>query len=726
MNARRLPTSAESIFTATRTALLGWARGGGLTWLHIFKTVLAALLVMGLSMRLDLPSPRTAMVTVFIVMQPQTGMVLAKSFYRFAGTIIGAVVTITITAVFGQVPQLFLLSIALWIGFCTFGAALNRNFRAYGFVLSGYTTALIGIPALAHPDGVFLAATTRVSELSMGIFCSAIVSSIVFPQRVADTLRDVVRARYSRFTQLVTETFSGASTPESAKDFHARFAADVVALETLSSMAVFEDWGTRRRAGRVAQLNTEFMNVSTRFRALHQWLGRLRGQGSAHVVDAIETCLRDVPALLALPDNKPVRTATDAAHAEAQLRVFVASLPGRLSYARERLARLPDEALLEFDSAAELLERFVVEMLAYTQTYASLASETDTREPTAARYVSKTNYVSAGVAGFRAATALLLSSAFWYETAWPAGPGAVLNTAVNSALVSTMPQPTAGAWQMTWGTLVAAVIAPVMLFGVYPRIDGYVMLCLVLAPVLMFGVWTTTRRGGMGFGLGYCISLCVLAGPDNMMNYNVEGTLNDALGLVISMVIVTVACAVIFPPARPWLRKRLLRDLLDQAVGACTRRMTRARLILESHTRDIGHQLTALSTDDPAFQATAASWMFTVLDVGHAVLELREELATIPKAWNDVEDACRSVVDGIALLFDSPTAARLASAREAVDAAVSVVRAVARSKPATREARATFERMSGYLHFLRVTLAELPTPVHTDAAEWLQAFLARH
>ncbi|RDK01515.1 hypothetical protein DLM46_17000 [Paraburkholderia lacunae] len=238
MNARRLPTSSESFFTATRTALLGWARGDGLAWLHIFKTVLAALLVMGLSMRIDLPSPRTAMVTVFIVMQPQTGMVLAKSFYRFAGTIIGAVVTITITAVFGQVPELFLLSIAIWIGVCTFGAALNRNFRAYGFVLSGYTTALIGIPALAHPDGVFLAATTRVSELSMGIFCSAIVSSIVFPQRVADTLRDVVRARYSRFTQLVTETFSGASTPESAKDFHARFAADVVALEALSSVAV--------------------------------------------------------------------------------------------------------------------------------------------------------------------------------------------------------------------------------------------------------------------------------------------------------------------------------------------------------------------------------------------------------------------------------------------------------------------------------------------------------
>jgi uncharacterized membrane protein YccC len=721
-----LPTSSESFLAATRAAVVGWARGSGLTWLHIFKTVLAALLVMGLSMRLDLPAPRTAMVTVFIVMQPTTGMVLAKSFYRFAGTIIGAVVTVAVTAVFGQVPELFLLSLALWIGFCTFGAALNRNFRAYGFVLSGYTTALIGIPALAHPDGVFLAATTRVSELSMGIFCSAIVSSIVFPQRLSDTLRDVVRARYSRFTQLVTETFSGVNNPDSAKDFHARFAADIVALETLSGVAVFEDWGTRRRAGRVAQLNTDFMNVSTRFRALQQWLGRLRGQGNnADAVDAIETCLRDVPALLALPVNKPVRTATDASQAEAQLREFVVILPGRLADTRERLSHLPDAALLEFDTAAELLERFVVEMLLYTQTYASLASETDTREPTAARYVSKTNFVSAGVAGFRAAAALLLSSVFWYETAWPAGPGAVLNTAVNSALVSTMPQPIKGAWQMTWGTIVAAIIAPVMLFGVYSRIDGYVTLCLVLAPVLAFGVWTTTRPGGMGFGLGYCISFCVLAGPDNMMNYNVEGTLNDALGLIVSMVIVTAACAVIFPPARPWLRKRLLRDLLDQVVGACTRRMTGARLILESHSRDIGHQLTALSTDDPEFQATAAAWMFTVLDVGHAVLELREDITHIPEAWQDTSGACKDAVEAIAVLFDSPTAAHLAAARGAVEQALSMLRDAARHKRSTSEARATFECMSGYLHFIRVTMAALPAPELTDASKWLQAFLAR-
>jgi uncharacterized membrane protein YccC len=329
------------------------------------------------------------------------------------------------------------------------------------------------------------------------------------------------------------------------------------------------------------------------------------------------------------------------------------------------------------------------------------------------------------VAGLRSAAAILLRAVRWDETAWPAGPGAVLNTAINSALVSTMPQPTAAARQMTWGTLVAALVAPMMLFGIYPHIDGFPMLCAVLAPVLMFGVWASTRPGGMGFGLGYCISFSVLAGPDNMMNYNVEGTLNDTLGLIISMVIVTLACAVIFPPARPWLRKLLLRDLLEQVVAACNWRMTRARFVLESHTREIGHQLIALSADDPELQAMAASWTFTVLDVGHAVLELREQIMHFPPAEKKAGDACRDAVDGIALLFDSPKAAHLAAAGEAIDHAVMLVRELARSKRATHEARSTFERTTVYLHFIRVTLAELPRPVHVHPQEWLQAFLMR-
>jgi hypothetical protein len=82
MSAQKPVTPDVDHLSALFDALGNWARTEGQVWMHVCKTVAAALLAMGIAMRLDLASPRTAMVTVFILMQPQTGMVLAKSLAR--------------------------------------------------------------------------------------------------------------------------------------------------------------------------------------------------------------------------------------------------------------------------------------------------------------------------------------------------------------------------------------------------------------------------------------------------------------------------------------------------------------------------------------------------------------------------------------------------------------------------------------------------------------------
>ena len=159
-----------------RRGFFDWARSDGVTWVYIFKVLIAAFLTLWLAMRLELPQPRTAMITVFIVMQPQSGQVFAKSFYRFLGTLAGSAMMVTLIALFAQNTELFLGSLAIWVGICSAGAARCRNFRAYGFVLAGYTAAMVGLPALAHPDGAFMAAVWRVLEISLGILCSTVVA----------------------------------------------------------------------------------------------------------------------------------------------------------------------------------------------------------------------------------------------------------------------------------------------------------------------------------------------------------------------------------------------------------------------------------------------------------------------------------------------------------------------------------------------------------------------
>jgi hypothetical protein len=87
------------------------------------KTTASALIALLVAFTFNLDQPQWALLTVFIVAQPQSGLVLAKSFYRIIGTLLGAVVALLLVALFAQERVLFLGALALWIGLCTFGSA---------------------------------------------------------------------------------------------------------------------------------------------------------------------------------------------------------------------------------------------------------------------------------------------------------------------------------------------------------------------------------------------------------------------------------------------------------------------------------------------------------------------------------------------------------------------------------------------------------------------------
>src|SRR6516165_6882175 len=105
------------------------------------KTTASGLIALLVAFTFNLDEPQWALLTVFIVAQPQSGLVLAKSFYRIIGSLIGAAVALLFVALFAQERVLFLGALALCIGFCTFGSQYAKNFAAYSFVLSGYTVA---------------------------------------------------------------------------------------------------------------------------------------------------------------------------------------------------------------------------------------------------------------------------------------------------------------------------------------------------------------------------------------------------------------------------------------------------------------------------------------------------------------------------------------------------------------------------------------------------------
>ncbi|MGF6955018.1 FUSC family protein [Paraburkholderia youngii] len=711
-------TARPASFAALYEAAAHWARTDGLVWMYLFKSLAACFLALGIAMKLDLPQPRTAMTTVFIVMQPQSGAVFAKSFYRICGTLVGLVVMLALIGLFAQQPELFLITTAIWVGICTAGAARNRNFRSYGFVLAGYTAALIGIPAWQHPDGAFLSALTRVAEVVIGIICAGAVSGLVFPQFAGQQMRSTVRARFSAFVEYVSASLAGRNDRAQIEATNARFVADIVGFEAARSIAMFEGPDSRMRGGRLARLNSEFMTASTRFHALHQLMNRLRENGThgaSIAIDALEPYFKEIAPLLA-KSGEPVLSAVDAAHAAAQLDTYRSELPKRVRATRDELETHPDAPLLDFDTGAELLYRFIDDLHAYAATYASLAVDTHARERWIERYEPKTNAIAAGVAGLRAAIVMLVLGAFWIATAWPSGSTLTLDAAAVCALASSSPDPKRTAFQMAGGTVLATLMGMTAVFGVYPHIDGFVMLCVALTPFLLLGVFMTTRAKLAGYGVGYCIFFCFLAGPDNVIHYDPSSFMNDALALVLSMLVASIAFAVLLPPSTPWLRNRLLVDLRRQVVLAGRASLARVRSRFESGARDLMFQINSLSQNEPETKRDTLRWLFSVLEVGNAVIDLRREIATLPNEaryhkaapWRV---ALRSLRDALAALFERPREQHFARALAATADAIEQVQQLMAGFTPSREERHQLLRILSQLHFIRTALLDPQSPL---------------
>ena len=726
------PRAAQG-WESWRDAAQEWLRSSLPYWLFIAKTLAAALLSLWIAMRLELPQPRTAMTTVFIVMQPYSGAVIAKSFYRIAGTVIGSLVSLLVVGLFAHEPTILLAATIIWIGICTAGATRNRNFRSYAFVLAGYTAALVAVPTIANPDSIFQAAVTRVNEVSLGVIVSTVVSALVFPQFAGDALPRAVRSRFTGFVEFVAGTLAGRIDRAGIEATNVRIVGDVISLEATRSVAVFEHPETRLRSPILMRMNHDFMAVSTRLHALHQLFNRLRdGQeaDSSLVREYFEPYLREIAPLLS-PETAPVLKAADARASAERLVSFRASLPQRLRATREQLAAAGLAAnqstglLLDFDTAAELLLRFVDELYAYTDSYAALAKPSASQTQAARPFVPKTGLLNSAVSGLRAVVALSTVGLFWFATAWPSGELMMIFAGTAVALAATTANPLRVATGLLYGTVLALPAGAICVFLLYPLIDGFPLLCVALTPFLVGGLALTAYPRWAGVGTGFLIFFCFAAGPDNVIHYDPIDFFNNMLGLILATGLAAAAFVLILPPTSGWWLAHIVRDLRRQVVMVCNSERAGLSERFEGGTRDLVQQACMLTTERVNAPQVALSWMFLVLEIGHAVLELRDETASMgivsPIGANIGErggwqQTLRATRLDIEQLFRKPTEEQRMNALRTTSHAIAVMQAtIERASTGTtafNEAHiASMHRIASYLHFIRSALLDCDSPL---------------
>ncbi len=707
--------------SAVRHGLIEWGQSEGRLWAFVFKVLLSVFIVLWLAYRLELPQPTTTTLTVFIVIQRQNGDVLAKSFWRIIGTLIGLTVMVLLIALFNQQRVLFLLALALWLGLCVAGGAHFRDFRRYACVLAGYTAVMIGMPATLHPDEAFMRALWRVVEIVVAILVSGLVSGIILPLTSVSSLQATRYNRFRDFAGFTLEGLQGQLTADRVEQLNARFAAQAVQLENLCNASAFEDPWTRMRRGRFARLNNEFMVLSTRFHALHRLLERLQGDREQPPLMALlQPCLDEVVKVLA-PLQDRLLVDVEAARYVPRLQTSKLALREKIRSTRQQLAEVPlsEVRRLDFDTATELLFRFLDDLHNYLQTQASLMITHHEREQWRDSFTPRSNGLASLISGVRSGVLVLVMGFFWLASGWDSGTMAVLAVGVVAGITSATSRPGPAAAQMLLGAAGSGLAGFALYFWVYPYIDSYPMLFCVIAPVIALGTFWMVHPATAWMGAGWLVWFCILALPDNQTAFAPDHYLNDYLASLAGIAAAAVASSLLLPPDRPWLWQALERDLRLRLVYAVNGRLDGLVAGFESSTRDLLNQAYAQAAGHPQVQHQLTGWMFAVLEIGHAIIELRLEQAALPpEPWYAGDAHWRQAIQRLGQqlvqLFLQVDEVRRQQALAALEQAIEAVRATPEPRAQHFESSPLL-RVLSYLHFIRTSLLDPHSPLAAPA-----------
>ncbi|MGY8663806.1 FUSC family protein [Bradyrhizobium sp. UFLA05-109] len=540
------------------------------------KTFCAALLALFIAFWLGLDDPRWSLLTVYIVSQPDSGLVLAKSFYRMLGTIGGVLITIALVFALSQYGELFLASLAIWIGACNFAARATRNFASYGIQLAGYTLAIVGIPAALNPAGAYPLILARFTEIALGIGCAALVSRLVFPGELATKFLARTREFALGAKRFAEASIEPGANPQILDAEIIRLATAFGTVDAMRSAAFFESADARIRSELLRNLTYA----------------------------AAELCI--------------------VAHL-ARTRSGTVGAPA-VSQTRQKLL----EAEAMFDHGQ------IVPGGAGTRRLWS--------DP-----------VAAALVGIRSALAVAIATFFWFATAWPNGPTAVVVAAVICTLVASIDRPEKISLALGATVLIAAVPAFVTQFYLLPYSVDFVSMSLALAPVMLTCGFIMAQPKIGPLGLLAAVYFAFASNIDNVMTYDATSFLNSSLAILVGIGVAATLFATFFPETPTLVFRRFCRQLFARLSAAGT------QASLQSVGFGVCEQLAGILPkvkSEPALERNCLAASAITLSSGRAMAQLHTAIATRRLPPGIVVELS-GLLDYLSLTYADPTRTHL-------------------------------------------------------------------
>ena len=511
------------------------------------KTFVAAMLALVVALWLDLPRPYWAMATVYITSQPLAGATSSKALYRVLGTLVGATASVAIIPTFVNSPELLSLVIALWVGGCLYLSLLDRTPRSYLFMLSGYTLALIGFPAVTDPAGIFDLAVARSEEITLGIICATLVSTLVLPRSVVPVVGAKVDAWLADARRLSRDILLGGGGELRDQEQRLRLAAEALDIDTLASHLAFDRLADHHAVQGLRALRLHMLLLLPLLGSIRDRLTALDG----HLLPPLQDLLHRLANWLSAPTGQ--REPAD------QLRTVIAELRPPLHADASWHEIMTANLLIRLRELVDISEdcRMLGGAIAADEDTSQLPMAFQTEQGIApARHRDHTLalWSAAGVI-----IAILVCCAFWIGTGWVDGASAPMMAAVACSFFASQDDPAPSIQNFALWSLVAIVIVAIYLFGILPAISTIEMLIVALAPTfILFGVLIarpTTTPIGMALGANGATLLAL----QSAYNADFESFANSSAAFMVGMVAAIVLTRLMRSARAEWIAHRLLQ-----------------------------------------------------------------------------------------------------------------------------------------------------------------------
>jgi len=592
------------------------------------KTFFAAMLALLAALWLDLPRPYWAMATVYITSQPLAGATSSKAFYRVLGTAIGASAAVVMVPNLVDAPELLCLAMALWIGLCIYLSLLVRQPRSYGFMLSGYTVALIGFPAVSDPGSMFDLALARFEEITLGILFATLVSTVLLPRSVVPAVAGRVESWLKDARILARDVLVGNGSERELNAQQLKLATDSVEIDALAGHLSYDrvaDANTVRSLQMVRRhmiiLLPQLASIADRLAALNSLSDRPAALGPL---------LERIAQWLMVDGASERQPAEDLRRAIAELRP---NLDADASWDEIVLAnlliRLRD--LVDISSDCRALERAIAQGSDPAQV--DLAYEPEV----GVEFSRHRDHALALWSAASAVAAILICCALWIATGWTDGASAPMMAAVGCSFFAAQDDPAKGISRFGWWSAVAVIVVGLYLFAIIPAITEIEVLIAALAPTFLLFGFLIARPATNSIGMPLAVNTATLLALQSTYAADFQSFANSSIAFLFGMAMAAVVTRLGRTVGAEWIARRLMKTSWVTLAVTAERRGFNDRAAFAGLMLDrLGLLTQRIAAMDQADRSDVAN--LSQLRVGINIIDLRRARRSLAPSTLDAID----------------------------------------------------------------------------------------